>query len=41
METELKQLELNDLMATKNVIVLTSVAEQAISWLTTYYQKKR
>ena len=38
-ETELKQLELNDLMATKNVIVLTSVEEQAISWLTRYYQK--
>jgi len=39
METELKQLELNDLMATKDVIVLTSIEEQAISWLTSYYQK--
>ena len=39
METELKQLELNDLMATKDVIVLTSLEEQALSWLTSYYQK--
>ena len=41
METELKQLKLNDSMATKDVIVLTSIEEQAISWLTSYYQKKR
>ncbi|MCG9632373.1 hypothetical protein [Vibrio sp. Isolate30] len=39
MSTELKQLELNDLMATKDVIVLTSVEDQAISWLTSYYHK--
>ena len=39
METELKQIEFNDLMATKDVIVLTSIEEQAISWLTSYYQK--
>ena len=39
METELKQLELNDLVATKDVIVLTSIEDQAISWLTSYYQK--
>ncbi|WP_060981790.1 hypothetical protein [Vibrio splendidus] len=39
MQAELKQIELNDLMATKDVIVLTSIEEQAISWLTSYYQK--
>ena len=39
MQAELKQLELNDLVATKDVIVLTSVEEQAISWLTSYYKK--
>ncbi|TKE86298.1 hypothetical protein FCV53_24535 [Vibrio sp. F12] len=39
METELKELELHELMATKDVIVLTSIEEQAISWLINGYQE--
>ncbi|MEZ9065337.1 hypothetical protein [Vibrio atlanticus] len=39
METELKELELHELMATKDVIVLTSSEEAAISWLINGYQE--
>ncbi|UPR30396.1 hypothetical protein IS519_03670 [Vibrio crassostreae] len=39
METELKELELHELMATKDVIVLTSIEEPAVSWLIDCYQK--
>ncbi|WP_454441773.1 hypothetical protein [Vibrio bathopelagicus] len=39
MQAELKQLELKELVANKDVIVLTSLEEQAISWLTSYYKK--
>lgn len=39
METELKELELHELMATKDVIVLTSIEELAISWLIECYQE--
>ncbi|PMG59405.1 hypothetical protein BCT40_07165 [Vibrio lentus] len=39
METELKELELQELMATKDVIVLTSSEEAAVSWLIGRYQE--
>ncbi len=39
METELKELELHELMATKDVIVLTSLEESAVSWLIDCYQE--
>ena len=39
METELKELELHELMAKKDVIVLTSIEEQAISWLINGYHE--
>ncbi|UPR53428.1 hypothetical protein ITG09_07340 [Vibrio cyclitrophicus] len=38
METELKELELHELMATKDVIVLTSSEVAAVSWLIDCYQ---
>ncbi|WP_132940898.1 hypothetical protein [Vibrio crassostreae] len=39
METELKELELHELMATKDVIVLTSSEEAAVSWLIECHQE--
>ncbi|WP_080968002.1 hypothetical protein [Vibrio crassostreae] len=39
METELKELELHELMATKDVIVLTSSEEAAVCWLIDCYQE--
>ncbi|MEZ8844176.1 hypothetical protein AB6E06_21400 [Vibrio splendidus] len=39
METELKELELHELMATKDVIVLTSSEEAAVPWLIDCYQE--
>ncbi|WP_139684830.1 hypothetical protein [Vibrio tasmaniensis] len=39
METELKDLELHELMATKDVIVLTSSEAAAVSWLIGCYQE--
>lgn len=39
METELKELELHELMATKDVIVLTSIEATAVSWLIECYQE--
>ncbi|PTO61961.1 hypothetical protein [Vibrio splendidus] len=39
METELKELELQELMATKDVIVLTSIEVSAVSWLIECYQE--
>ncbi len=39
METELKELELHELMAKKDVIVLTSLEESAVSWLIDCYQE--
>ncbi len=39
METELKELELHELMATKDVIVLTSIEVSAVSWLIECYQE--
>ncbi|MEZ9516193.1 hypothetical protein AB4277_09150 [Vibrio splendidus] len=39
METELKELELHELMATKDVIVLTSIEVSAVSWLIDCYQE--
>ena len=39
METELKELELHELMATKDVIVLTSSEAAAVSWLIECYQE--
>ena len=39
METELHELELHELMATKDVIVLTSSEEAAVSWLIECYQE--
>ena len=39
METELKDLELHELMATKDVIVLTSSEAAAVSWLIECYQE--
>lgn len=39
METELKDLELHKLMATKDVIVLTSSEAAAVSWLIECYQE--
>jgi hypothetical protein len=39
METELKELELHELMANKDVIVLTSSEEAAVSWLINGYQE--
>ncbi|MEZ8913930.1 hypothetical protein AB6D87_13040 [Vibrio lentus] len=39
METELKELELHELMATKDVIVLTSSEAAAVSWLIDCYQE--
>ncbi len=39
METELKELELHELMATKDVIVLTSSEEAAVSWLIEGHQE--
>ncbi|MCZ4309689.1 hypothetical protein [Vibrio atlanticus] len=39
METELKELELQELMATKDVIVLTSSEATAVSWLIECYQE--
>ncbi|WP_135383058.1 hypothetical protein [Vibrio tasmaniensis] len=39
METELKELELHELMATKDVIVLTSSEVAAVSWLIECYQE--
>ncbi|UPR46321.1 hypothetical protein ITG13_08090 [Vibrio cyclitrophicus] len=38
METELKERELHELMATKDVIVLTSSEVAAVSWLIECYQ---
>ncbi|MCQ8868187.1 hypothetical protein [Vibrio splendidus] len=39
METELKELELHELMAKKDVIVLTSSEEAAVSWLIEGHQE--
>ncbi|PTO72637.1 hypothetical protein [Vibrio splendidus] len=39
METELKELELHELMAKKDVIVLTSLEESAVSWLIECHQE--
>ncbi len=39
METELKELELHELMAKKDVIVLTSLEEPAVTWLIECYQE--
>ncbi|MCC4817391.1 hypothetical protein LMH81_12715 [Vibrio lentus] len=39
METELKELELHELMGTKDVIVLTSSEAAAVSWLIECYQE--
>ncbi|MFS1465910.1 hypothetical protein BCU33_007545 [Vibrio lentus] len=39
METELKELELHELMATKDVIVLTSSEAAAVSWLIGCYHE--
>ncbi|MEZ8694571.1 hypothetical protein AB6D15_20050 [Vibrio splendidus] len=39
METELKELELHELMATKDVIVLTSIEVSAVSRLIECYQE--
>ncbi|MEZ9156445.1 V-type ATPase subunit [Vibrio sp. F13] len=39
METELKLSELKELVTTKDVIVLTSIEEPAVSWLIDCYQE--
>ncbi|MEZ8020735.1 hypothetical protein ACED63_20125 [Vibrio splendidus] len=39
MQAELKETELHDLMANKDVIVLTSSEEAAVSWLIDCYQE--
>ncbi|WP_394144888.1 hypothetical protein [Vibrio atypicus] len=39
MQTKLKELELHELMATKDVIVLTSIEVPAVSWLIDCYQE--
>ncbi|EGU35582.1 hypothetical protein [Vibrio scophthalmi] len=39
MQTELKQLELHELVATRDVIVLTSLEMPAVSWLIDCYQE--